>query len=95
MASYAAGLHGMTRNLAVDLAPIRVNLISPGPVLTALWDGVGKDERENFMESWKGKSTTGEVGRPEDVAESYLYVMRDWNVSGSVIDTNGGSLLTS
>lgn len=46
------------------------------------------------MEHMKGKCTTGEIGRPEDVAESYLYVMRDWNVSGSVIDTNGGFLLT-
>ena len=46
------------------------------------------------MEHTKGKCTTGEIGKAEDVAESYLYVMRDWNVSGSVIDTNGGFLLT-
>ena len=38
IASYAAGLHGMMRNLALDLAPIRVNLISPGPLDTELWD---------------------------------------------------------
>ncbi|KAL8716360.1 MAG: hypothetical protein Q9220_000267 [cf. Caloplaca sp. 1 TL-2023] len=36
--SYAAGLHGMTRNLALDLAPIRVNLISPGAVETEMWN---------------------------------------------------------
>lgn len=95
MASYASGLHGMTRNLALDLAPMRVNLISPGAVLTPLWDCIPEDTRESFLKDTKAKCTTGEVGRPEDVAESYLYVMRDWNVSGSVIDTNGGSLLTS
>ena len=94
-ASYATGLHGMMRNLALDLAPVRVNLISPGAVLTPLWDSLDKDRRESLMENMKGKCTTGEIGRSEDVAESYLYVMRDWNVSGSVIDTNGGSLLTS
>ena len=83
------------RNLALDLAPIRVNLVSPGVVLTPLWDGMPKERVENLVESTKGKCTTGAVGKPEDVAESYLYVMRDWNVSGSVIDTNGGYLLTS
>ena len=94
MASYATGLHGMMRNLALDLAPIRVNLISPGAVLTPLWDGMPKEKMESFKEHFRGKCTTGELGRPEDVAESYLYAMRDWNVSGSVIDTNGGVLLT-
>lgn len=82
------------RNLALDLAPVRVNLISPGAVLTPLWDSMPKEEMEGFMKHVRGKCTTGEIGRPEDVAESYLYVMRDWNVSGSVIDTNGGFLLT-
>lgn len=94
VASYATGLHGMMRSLALDLAPIRVNLISPGAVLTPLWDSMDKDKVESLMEHVKAKCTTGAVGRPEDVAESYLYVMRDWNVSGSVVDTNGGSLLT-
>ncbi|MCJ1229876.1 hypothetical protein MMC12_006547 [Toensbergia leucococca] len=37
VASYATGLHGMMRNLALDLAPIRVNLISPGAVETEMW----------------------------------------------------------
>ncbi len=95
IASYATGLHGMTRNLALDLAPIRVNLISPGAVMTPLWDDMPQDKREALMEELGKKCTTGAVGRPEDVAESYLYVMRDWNCSGSVIDTNGGGLLTN
>ena len=53
------------------------------------------ERREAVFGSAEAKSTTGEVGRPEDVAESYLYVMRDRKVTGSVIDTNGGCLLTS
>lgn len=38
VASYATGLHGMVRNLALDLAPIRVNSISPGAVETEMWN---------------------------------------------------------
>ncbi|KAL6718888.1 hypothetical protein ACLMJK_003123 [Lecanora helva] len=94
VASFATGLHGMVRNLALDLAPIRVNLVSPGAVITPLWDGTPQAQRETMMEGMRKDTTTGEVGKPEDVAESYLYLMKDWNCTGSVIDTNGGCLLT-
>ena len=94
IAGYATGLHGMCRNLALDLAPIRVNLISPGAVVTPLWDGLKPEERERLLAGMKKKCATGEIGKPEDVAQSYLYVMNDWNCTGSVISTNGGALLT-
>ena len=93
VASYGAGMHGMTRNLALDLAPIRVNLVSPGAVDTELWDGMPKEQKAGMMEVLKTKMTTGQVGKPEDVAESYLFSMKDVNCSGTVINTNGGTLL--
>jgi len=40
------------------------------------------------------KMTTGVVGSVEDVAEAYLYVIKDKNITGSLISTNGGGLLT-
>ncbi len=92
-ASYGGGLHSMTRNLAVDLAPIRVNLISPGAVETPLWDHLSKEQFEDFKTKYASKHTTGQIGRPEDVAEAYLFAMKDKNCSGSVIDSNGGFLL--
>jgi len=36
---------------------------------------------------------TGRVGRVEDVAESYLYCMKDENITGSMISSNGGHLI--
>ena len=84
---------GMTRNLALDLAPIRVNLISPGAVLTPLWGTMSEERKKEMMENMKKNSTTGRIGRPEDVAETYLGVMKDENCSGSVVDSNGGGLL--
>lgn len=95
IAGYAAGLHGMCRNLALDLAPIRVNLINPGAVLTPLWDGLTPEERDGLMAGIRKKSLTGKVGKPEDVAQSYIYAMNDWNCTGSVISTNGGALLSA
>ena len=93
-ASYASGLHAMTRNLAVDLAPIRVNLISPGVVETPVWDHMmSKEQFEGFKAEWNKKLTTGQFGQPEDVAEAYLFVMKDKNCTGTMVSTNGGGLL--
>ncbi|RHZ62472.1 uncharacterized protein CDV56_108509 [Aspergillus thermomutatus] len=87
VAGYLTGLHGLTRNLALDLKPLRVNLVSPGVVVTPLWgqDGV-PDEMKNH-------TTLGKVGTPDEVAEAYVYLMKDTNATGSCISTNAGSLL--
>jgi len=95
VAGYAAGLHGLTRNLALDLKPIRVNLISPGFVDTELWNGLGAEQRKATVQSMAESSATGRAGQVVDVVEAYLYCMRDHNVTGSVISTNSGQLLTS
>lgn len=91
--SYAAGLHSMCRGLALDLKPIRVNLISPGAVYTELWDGMPADHKQAMFKSIEEKMPTGRVGQVEDVAEAYLYCMKDKNLTGSMISTNGGALL--
>ena len=91
--SYATGLHGMTRGLALDLAPIRVNLVQPGGVKTELWDGMSKEDFKALEESFEKGSTTGKIGLPEELAESYIYLMKDTNCSGSVVTSDGGALL--
>ncbi|KUI56717.1 3-oxoacyl-[acyl-carrier-protein] reductase FabG [Cytospora mali] len=93
VAAYAAGLHGLTRNLALDLKPIRVNLVSPGFVDTELWDSHDEKDKEKILQSVVEKVPTGRVAQPEDVAEAYLFLMKDRNVTGTVVDSNSGSLL--
>lgn len=96
VAGYASGLHAMTRNLAFDLKPIRVNLVSPGAVETELWDKVmsGDEKAKQAMLDDVAKSMpTGRVAKPEDVAEAYLFLMKDPSVTGTVVDSNSGALL--
>jgi len=93
VASYAAGLHGMTRNLALDLKPIRVNVVSPGAVDTELWGDMSQEAKARMFESRAAKVPTGRVGRPEDVAEAYLWLMKDSNVTGTVARSDCGALL--
>jgi NAD(P)-dependent dehydrogenase (short-subunit alcohol dehydrogenase family) len=44
-------MEGLTRALAVELAPIRVNIVSPGMVKTPLWAGMVQADREGFIDS--------------------------------------------
>ncbi|KAH8660899.1 hypothetical protein BGZ60DRAFT_492302 [Tricladium varicosporioides] len=94
-ASYAAGLHGMIRNLALDLKPIRVNLVSPGAVDTEFWGvmGMSEERKQGMFKAIGEKMVTGKIGRTEDVAEAYLWLMKDKNVTGFVASSDSGSKL--
>ncbi|CAL5870446.1 uncharacterized protein PFLUO_LOCUS4683 [Penicillium psychrofluorescens] len=92
--AFAAGSEGIVRGLALDLKPLRVNMVSPGAVHTELFSGIPSERLEGVLEMFKSQSTTGTVGRPEDLAESYLYLMKDQFATGSIVDSNGGALLT-
>ncbi|KAJ4991377.1 short chain dehydrogenase [Stagonosporopsis vannaccii] len=89
--SFAGGHHSMVRNLALDLKPIRVNGVSPGVVDTQLWK-MPKEQKDQLMEQMSKKMATGTPGRPEWVAESFLGLMRDYNIDGAMIRTDGGGL---
>ncbi|KAH0592742.1 hypothetical protein MHUMG1_09566 [Metarhizium humberi] len=87
MASTA--LEGLVRGLAVDLAPVRVNLVSAGPVATEL---LAKLPQE-YIDMYEAETLTKRLGRPEDVAEAYLYAMKDGSATGSIIFSDGGRRL--
>lgn len=92
--SYSAGQHGMTKGLALDMKPLRVNLVAPGFVPTEMWSASATDEEmKDMVEGLRRRTATGQVGRVEDVVESFLYVMKDHYVTGSVVRTDGGVFL--
>ena len=94
MTGWGAACEGMTRGLAVDLKPIRVNCVSPGAIDTELFDAIGGGgRRQQILDFYKSKSLVGDVGKPEDTAEAYLYLMRDKFVTGTTILTDGGYVL--
>lgn len=94
MAGWATAKEGMTRGLAVDLAPIRVNCVLPGAIETELWDSFGPGGiRQQLKELYASKSLLKTVGTPEDMAEAYLYLMRDNFVTGISLLSDGGHVL--
>jgi NAD(P)-dependent dehydrogenase (short-subunit alcohol dehydrogenase family) len=89
---YSAGLYGLTKNLALDVAPIPVNLVSPGPVDAELWEAMGQD-KDQIFEDLKKKLPVREIPRPEGIAEAYLYCMKDRGFTGGIITSTGGGTL--
>ena len=93
VASYAAGLFGMTRNLALDLKPLRVNAVSPGLLDTNLWKDMAPEAREGMYKAAAEKLPTEHVGKAEEVAHAYLWLMNDTNVTGEIVHSDSGSRL--
>ncbi|MGR6973822.1 SDR family oxidoreductase [Streptomyces cynarae] len=92
-ASLCGAMESLTRALALELAPIRVNVVSPGVVHTELWRDMTEEDRRGLFESSAAALPVGRVGTPEDVAEAYLYLMRGGYSTGSVVVVDGGGLL--
>lgn len=94
-ASYGAAIGGLTRGLALDLkeAGVRVNQVSPGSTDTEMWGMGGEEMRQKIREMSVKSAFLGKSGKPEEVAEAYVYLMKDTNTTGVGIESNGGWLL--
>ncbi len=94
LAGWGAGIEGLTRGLAVDLKPVRVNCVALGAVHTEFYNNYFTSDRLDAVLEGIGKKTlTGEVGQPTEVAEAYLYAMKDRFVTGTLLSSDGGGLL--
>ena len=92
-AAWGSGIEGMARGLALDLAPLRINVVSPGAVDTEAFDFLSKEQRAAVLQKYKEGTLVGNVGKPEDLAEAYLHCMKDCFLTGTVLASNGGALL--
>ena len=92
-AGWGGAVEGLMRGLAVDLKPLRVNMISPGLVKTELFNSFSPEGLDTVMMNVATQTTVGVIGKPEDTAEAYLYAMKDQFVTAAVIDTNGGRFM--
>jgi NAD(P)-dependent dehydrogenase (short-subunit alcohol dehydrogenase family) len=88
-----SGMEGMARALALELAPVRVNVVRPGVIRTDLWDPMGEAAREALYGEIVESLPVGRVGEPEDVAAAYLYLMANHHATGSVVTVDGGTVL--
>jgi len=92
-ASICSAMEGLTRALAVELAPIRVNIVSPGVVETPLWREMPEEARESLYASEARRLPVGHVADAQEIAEGYLYLMRQTFATGQTLVIDGGALL--
>ena len=81
----------LTRALAVDLAPIRVNAVCPGLILTEVWNSIPPDQRPERIRRMTERQPLARGGAPTEVAQAYLYLMRGGYTTGQVLRVDGGS----
>ncbi|GAX48710.1 short-chain dehydrogenase/reductase [Streptomyces olivochromogenes] len=83
----------LSRALALEPAPIRADVVSPGVVRTELWRELPEADREGLFSSAAQSLPVGRVGEPEDGAEAYLCLMRGRYSTGSTVVVDGGTVL--
>ncbi|MBB5623470.1 NAD(P)-dependent dehydrogenase (short-subunit alcohol dehydrogenase family) [Pedobacter cryoconitis] len=92
-ASICSAMEGFTRAMAIELAPIRVNIVSPGVVKTDLWSGMSLQEREGMYNQIGDSLPVKRVGNADDIAKTYLYLMKQEYGTGQTIIVDGGASL--
>src|SRR5579859_2342864 len=92
-ASVCGTIEALTRALAVELAPIRVNAVCPGVVRTNLWQNMQEDEREAMYQNLGNRLLVGRVGEAPEIAHAYLFRMQVGYGTGQTVVLDGGAVL--
>ena len=95
ISSLTAALPALTRTLALELAPVRVNLIAPGFVDTPLSATLLGDRIDERREELRATLPIGRVVGPADVAALAVHLMTNTAVTGATYDIDGGQQLLS
>ena len=93
ISALTAALPALTRNLALEIAPIRVNLIAAGFVDTALSEQILGNEIENRRNHLRATLPIGRVIEPSDVARLAVHIMMNTALTGATYDIDGGQQL--
>jgi NAD(P)-dependent dehydrogenase (short-subunit alcohol dehydrogenase family) len=93
VAAVNAALEGLVRALAVELAPIRVNAVSPGWVNTPIWRFVAGDKKDDTLSAMAKRLPVGRVGEPDDIADAIGFLMGNTFTTGTILHVEGGHRL--
>jgi NAD(P)-dependent dehydrogenase (short-subunit alcohol dehydrogenase family) len=83
----------LTRSLAVELAPIRVNAISPGVIDTGAWDAFGDEGKRDYFTHVSTTNPAARIGTVDDVAEAVLFALTNTFMTGMTLKVDGGEPL--
>ncbi len=93
LAAVNGAIERMVSPLATELAPVRVNAVSPGVIDTPWWSFIPEDQRKAQLGSLAAQLPVGRVGRADEVADAILYLINAGFVTSSVLSVDGGATI--
>ena len=84
----------LARSLALELAPIRVNAISPGVIDTGAWDAFGEQGKADYFADVSARNPARRIGTPDDIARGVLFALTSTFLTGQTLHIDGGEPLT-
>ena len=88
-----AAVEGLTRGLALEFAPVRTNCVSPGLVMTEMYEGLEGDARKSMFEGAAERLPAGQIGAPAHIAVQIMACMTNPYMTGATIYVDGGGAI--
>lgn len=93
IAAANGALEALVRALALELAPIRVNVVSPGWIDTPIWDTIAGDRKDERLAAMAGRLPAGRIGHPADIAKAFIALMDNGFITATLLHVDGGHRL--
>jgi len=93
IATVNGALESLARSLALELAPVRVNVVSPGWVDTPIWDTLAGPAKAERLAAMAARLPAGRIGHPSDIASAFASLMDNGFITGTVLHVDGGHRL--
>lgn len=91
LAAVDAAIEALARVVSLEVAPIRVNAISPGMIDTPLWRArLSEPEQRSYFAKVGARLPVGRAGLPDDIAHAVQFLLENAFTTGSVVDVDGG-----
>jgi NAD(P)-dependent dehydrogenase (short-subunit alcohol dehydrogenase family) len=84
----------LARSLALELAPLRVNAISPGVIDTGAWDALGQPGKADYFAKVTAANPARRIGTPGDIAAAVMFALTNPFLTGQTLHVDGGEPLT-
>jgi NAD(P)-dependent dehydrogenase (short-subunit alcohol dehydrogenase family) len=92
ISSVGNAVEGFVRGIAPELAPRRINVVSPGVIDTPMFPVQG-DDRSKFLDQSTANNLIKRAGTPDEVAAAVMFLLGNEFVTGTTVDVDGGALL--
>ena len=89
LSAVGGAVENLVRGVAKEIAPKRINSVSPGLIDTPMFSQEGED-RKIFLNSLTEANTIKRAGKPEEVAKGIIFVIENEFVTGTIVDVDGG-----